>query len=149
MIGTAEEFISYAAARGVTVAEDEAPVLLVQATDYMNTFSWVGTVPAGQDDSWPRNDVYVNGEVPETPFTPRSIVTATYRVALAIADGLNIMGASGGAKVTEERVEGAVAVKYAEDSLYDPVKITGFPQLISDWLLSPSGSALNFPVMRG
>lgn len=178
MIGDVDQLIAYAAARGVAVAEDEAPVLLVKATDYLNTLKWVGKKPAGQDDSWPRTGLVFNGtplydedgdqittielddgtEAPledgdtlvEPPVTPRDIQLAAYRLAVLQGTGTDIMGDSApGAKVLEERVEGAVTVKYAEGSLYDPLKITGFISLIENWLLCVPRSGVNFNVERG
>ncbi len=177
MIGKTTEFIAYAAARGVAVSEQEAPVLLTQATDYLNTFSWIGTRPKGQEDSWPRRDFTYDGTplfdadgdpVTETtddngdthtlaqgdiiytpPATPKTIITAVYRVAMAIGDGADFQTITGGAKVVQESVSGAVSVTYAESSVSDAVIIPGFNEMIGDWLASSLSTGINFSVMRG
>lgn len=177
MIGKPEDLISYAAARGVVIAEDEAPVLLVNATDYMNTFSWVGTKPAGQDDSWPRTDIIYNGDalineegdvvtviehsdgtetpieigdvIGSPPVTPKSIILATYRAAMAIGEGADIMAVTSGGKVKQESVSGAVSITYADGTETDPLVIPGFDQLVAAWLANAVSNGINFPVMRG
>lgn len=177
MIGTPAALITYAAARGVTVGEDEAPILLVKATDYMNTFDWTGKKPAGQEDSWPRENIVFDGtpvfnadgdqitviehsdgtkteleegDVIETPaVTPQTVFTATYRVALAIAEGNDVTAVSAGGKVKQETVSGAVSITYADGTESNPIVIPGLNQLINPWLNSALYSGLNFNVMRG
>lgn len=144
MIGTAEGLIAYAAARGITVGAEEAPVLLVKATDYMNTFNWVGKLPTGQEDSWPRK---LNET--EDAVTPQNIVTATYRIATVIGEGTELQAVGGGARVTQESVSGAVSVTYAEGTVNDAVTIPGFSNLIAEWLAAPLNTGINFSVMRG
>lgn len=177
MIGKAAELIAYAAARGVAVSEEEAPILLTKATDYLNTFSWIGNKPKGQEDSWPRRDFVFDGTplfdvagdpVTETTddsgsthtlapgdmvyspaATPQTIITAAYRVAMAIGDGADFQTITGGAKVVQESVSGAVSVTYAEGTVSDAVIIPGFNEMISDWLSGPLSTGINFNVMRG
>lgn len=177
MIGKPEDLITYAAARGDVIASDEAPVLLVKATDYMNTFNWVGTKPAGQEDSWPRIDITYNGDplinedgdvvtviehsegtetpieigdvIGSPPVTPKSIILATYRVATAIGDGADIMAVTSGGKVKQESVSGAVSITYADGTETDPLVIPGFDQLVAAWLADLVTNGINFSVMRG
>lgn len=177
MIGKAADFITYAAARGVVVSVEEAPILLTQGTDYLNTFSWTGTRPKGQEDSWPRRDFTFDGTplldangVPVTETTddngntsvlsagdmvytpaamPKTIITAVYRVAMAIADGADLQTITGGAKVVQESVSGAVSVTYAEGTVTDTIIIPGFNDMIADWLSGPLSTGINFNVMRG
>lgn len=177
MIGTAAGLIAYAAARGSVIAEDEAPVLLVKATDYMDTFAWTGRKPAGQEDSWPRTGIIyegvplidsngdpvteaedsegvlvplVNGDVVyEPPVTPQTIINAVYRVAITIGEGTDIMAPTSGGKVKQETVSGAVSITYADGTESDPLVIPGFTGMIEPWLLYPTTNGVNFPVMRG
>lgn len=177
MIGKATDFIAYAAARGVIVSEQEAPVLLTQATDYLNTFNWAGSKPKGQEDGWPRRDFVFdgtplfdadgdpvtettddngnthtleNGDLVYTPAaTPKPVFIAAYRVAMAIADGADFQTVTGGAKVVQESVSGAVSVTYAESSVTDAVIIPGLNEMIAEWLADPLTTGINFSVMRG
>lgn len=177
MIGKPEDLITYAEARGVTISNDEAPVLLVKATDYMNTFNWKGSKPPGQEDSWPRTGITYNGDalvnedgeevtliehsdgtetaieigdvIGSPPVTPKSIFTATYRVAMAIGDGADIMAITSGGKVKQESVSGAVSITYADGTETDPLVIPGFDQLVAAWLANAVTNGINFSVMRG
>lgn len=177
MIGNTAQLIAYAAARGVTVAEDEAPVLLVKATDYLNRLSWVGDKNKGQEDCWPRSNFIFDGTplfddegapVTETTdpsgttytlkegdtvyspaATPKTVVNALYKVALIIAEGLDLDGPSGGAQVLQEAVSGAVSITYAESTVGDTITVPGLADLLDDWLDSPITSGINFNVYRG
>lgn len=177
MIGKPEDLIAYAEARGVTIGADEAPVLLVKATDYMNTFNWSGDKPAGQEDSWPRTGISYNGDplinedgdavtviehsdgtetaieigdvVGSPPVTPKSIILATYRVAMAVGEGADIMAVTSGGKVKQESVSGAVSITYADGTETDPLVVPGFDQLVAAWLANAVTNGINFSVMRG
>ena len=176
MIGTPEKLIAYAAARGSVIAEDEAPILLVKATDYMDTFAWTGQKPAGQEDCWPRTGITYDGtplidaagdEVTEIedsegdlvplenddvvytpPVTPQTIINATYRVAMTIGDGTDIMAPSSGGKVKQETVSGAVSITYADGTESDPLVIPGFDNMVAPWLGYSGGNGINFNVYR-
>lgn len=173
MIGTVTGLIDYAAARGVTIADDEAPILLTKAGDYLATMCWEGK--ATGDESWPRSGLVYdgstlldaqgniiltttingetvaiqNGDTVTQPATPKAIITATYRLAMEVSNGIDLMPTVTGSQVLSERVEGAVTVTYAESSIGTPLNLPWLDGLIGSWLMCAVPSRINFRVSRG
>ena len=176
MIGKPKDLITYAAGFGVVIGADEAPILLNKATFYLNTLEWAGSLPPGADDSWPRTGlVYdgsvfydANGDIITTVIddqgnlvaiqpgdvvtesaTPKSIITATYQLAMQIANGVDLLPTTSGSQVVEESVSGAVSVKYAESSIGTPLDLPWLTSLIGKWSAAFVTNGINFSVMRG
>lgn len=107
-MNTPQDLIDYAAARGVVIEPEAAPVLLTKASDYL--------------DSQPLN--YPNDPVPD------AIIKAQLVAAMLINDGEDLL-APVGQRVLSERVDGAVAVTYSDQGR----ATNRYPQL--DALLAP------------
>ncbi|QHJ80232.1 MAG: hypothetical protein [Bacteriophage sp.] len=140
MIGTTAGLIAFAAARGQTITEDDAPVALTKAGDYLGGLSWKGSpVDPDQDDIFPRT---LNG----TEYsTPKKVTTAAYRLAMAAADGVDLeVVTEGGAQVIEERVEGAITMKYAESTIGQAAMFPWLDSLLNDWLAEAVNESLAF-----
>ncbi len=174
MIGTVAGLIAYAAARGVMIGTDEAPVLLTKAGDYLATMCWEGA-PADSEDPWPRTGLVYNGQpllntdgdvittvvidgetVPISPgytvtepATPKTVVTAVYRLAMEVGNGVELMPTTSGAQVVSESVSGAVSVQYAEGTIGTPLTLPWLGPLIDGWTSCSTGSGINFSVYRG
>lgn len=147
MIGTPTELIAFAGARGQTIETDDAVVALVKANDYLEGLKWIGSpVDADQEDIFPR---IVKGVEYETP---KKVTTAAYRLAMASADGIELeVITEGGAQVLEERVEGAVTMKYAESTFGQGASFPWLDALLSGWIDDSAfnGLAANCKVGRG
>lgn len=79
------DFIAYAAARGVTIAALDAPVLLTKAMDYLDTLDarWQGErTDQAQEFSWPRSGVFVSGRELDSATVPAAIERAQMMLAM-------------------------------------------------------------------
>ena len=95
MIGyaTAQELVDYAAARGVIISIDDAPVLLTRALDWIEMQALAIPDPA-----------------------PEAIKKAQMVAAMLLHGGADLFAVIGGQRVASERVEGAVSVSYDNSS---------------------------------
>lgn len=147
MIGTPSALIAYASARGQSIITAEAPIALVKANDYLNGLPWVGLpVDEDQEDPFPR---IINGQ---EVTLPAKVTTAAYRLAMLAADDVDLEPITeGGAQTIEERVEGAVAVRYAESTIGMLPAFPWLDGLIGKWLEDSAGDglAINVKVGRG
>lgn len=142
MIGTIDSFISFAALRGEALDTNEAGVYMQKAWDYLNGLKWEGKpYLRGQDDAWPRlgiiwgDDAVVDsaGNIIDPieddgteAATPKSVVLASYRLALLVADDIDLNPATSGAQTTRETI-GPLTFEY------DPNTIGNGPSM--EWLL--------------
>lgn len=136
MIGTPNGLVAFADARGQEIALNDAAVALMKANDYLGGLCWKGSpVDEEQEDIFPR---MINGK---EVSTPAKVVTAAYRLSMASADGVDLEPITeGGAQVIEERVEGAVTMKYAENTIGMLPSFPWIDNLLSAWL---DGECLN------
>lgn len=174
MIGNVTEFIAYAAARGVVILPEEAPVFLTKAADYLAMMCWEGK-SSSDDAPWPRTGLVYDGstlidadgnviteilvdgvmvpvkdgDVVPQAATPKSIITATYRLGMEVANGVDLMPTVSGSQTLSERVEGAVAVTYAESSIGTPLVLPWLDNLIGSWTTCEPSNGVNFSVSRG
>lgn len=113
---TRAELIAFAAARGVTVADEDATdAHIVSATDYLETFSaqYKGDpVSRTQELSFPRSNVVIDGFEWNDSEIPRQLKLAQMQVALEIRAGEDPLNPTAALPVIKERVEGAVEVAY-------------------------------------
>lgn len=167
MLGNTTDYIAYALKRGVVIDPEMAGVQLVKATDYLNSLSWVGEkADPWQEDAWPRKGIEYGSAplVMEDGTTievtsgadltvypvPVSLITATYRLAMEVASGVDIMPTSkGGAKVIEERIEGAITMRYSEGSVYDLPEFPYLDSMIAMYIDGSSSSKVTFKLRRG
>lgn len=150
MIGNTTDLIAYAAARDVTIDPAKASGLLQKATDYLDGLCWIGSrANDQQDDSWPRVDGQgkpITGGAPAG--IPKMILNASYRLAMEASTGVVLTPSFAGKQVVEERVEGAVDIKYDKDSLYNAPSFPWLDAMLTDYI-ECEPSLVNFSVMRG
>jgi len=85
---TDDDFIAFALARGVTVTAPNAAIALTKAMDYMETKQYKGyKTEEDQDNSWPRQYVYVDNVLLDSAIVPSGIVKAQHVIALSINNG--------------------------------------------------------------
>lgn len=108
-----DELREYAEARGMTFDADAAPTALVQAMDYVETRSFVGTpVYATQ---FPRTGLHVNGRDYATDVVPRAVKLAQMAGAMAVMQGTDLMptvSANARGAIRERKV-GPITTVYA------------------------------------
>lgn len=140
MIGTTDGLIAFALARGQVIEQSEASIALVKAGDYLSALKWKGyPVDPDQDDIFPRTLVGKDYEA------PKKVVTAAYRLAMASAEGVDLeVITEGGAQVLEERVDGAVTVKYAENTIGQSAVFPWLDSLLGGWLETEVNESLAF-----
>lgn len=162
MIGNVQDFIAYAGARGVVIDPAQAPILLVKATDLLNTFCWVGQpVDPAQEDSWPRvgydgspivNDAKQPIEIsPGVYLTvsniPAKIQFAAFRLGMEASAGVDLMPTVAGKQTLKETVVGAVSVEYDKDSIGAAPYFPWLDSFISAYILCED-TGINFAVGR-
>lgn len=146
---------TFAAARGLSLPASGAPgdaaieVLLTTALDYIEALraEFQGSkLSKSQVLQWPRSGVYIDGFAVGTDEIPACLVQAQMRIACyAYANGGALTAVSDGRVVVEERIEGAVDIKYADHGDNKPQP--QFPE--ADRLLAPlldGGSVAGFGV---
>lgn len=111
------EFIAYAAARGVTVAdEDASDVYLVKAVDWLLTKCWKGDVTVEtQALPFPRQIFDNNGALLyDDSSVPAAIKRAQMDLGLASKSGIDLLpNASGGQIVKREKI-GPIETEYLD-----------------------------------
>lgn len=119
MIGyvTEQDYIDYAAGRGVFVDPLAAPVQLTRALDYIELQPWPGApTDPEQPLEWPRNGA---------EDVPAAVLELQMAAALVVAQGGDLFEPIG-KRVTQESVGGgAVSVSYSDRG---PL-VTTYPQL--------------------
>lgn len=112
------DFVAYGLIRGVTVTAVQADgeALLIEAMDALYGRPWKGSrVTTTQSLEWPRTSVYRDGQLLDFTEIPRELSYGQMALALGAIDNtlMPTQPAQGKGAVIEERVEGAVTVKYA------------------------------------
>lgn len=166
MIGSVRDLIKFAAERGVTISEDEAPVLIAKANDYLETLNWLGSpVNPEQEFPWPRTGVDFNGSIlqdefgnaieisPGVPFIasliPRNVYRAIYRLCIEQKNGVDIQPTVAGKQIIEERIEGALTFKYDSASIGNPPVFPWIDALLGRWIKGSVNGGTRFQVRRG
>lgn len=164
MIGTATDFIDFAKSRGKTVTAEQAATALIKAADLLALQCWYGDQSG--DDAWPRTGLVYDGrpmldanyakitgltagDVVAQPAIPLSVLNATYFLALDSASGVNLMPTVAGKQIVEERVEGAIDIKYAESSIGAAPYWPWWDSMLGPWMICEPESGINFTVYRG
>ena len=146
MIGTAADLATFAAKRGEQIDSAQGEIYLVKANDFLANNCWLGEpVDPAQDDIFPR---MINGKQVEAP---PSIIKAVYMLAMQVADGVDLMPVVAGKQTIEERIEGAITVKYTADSIGSAPSFPWLDKLLSGWV-DPNcdlGVGLTFKITRG
>lgn len=125
---SAEEARAYAALRGLTLpvapAEGVDPVeqYLIQAMDFIEAqrARFQGTkVDAAQALQFPRNDVYIDGELFAYDDIPLTLKQAQIRLAIELSAGVDPMATVSGPFVKKETV-GPISTEYSESNYLGP-----------------------------
>lgn len=145
---TRAEYIAYAAARGVVVADvDASDVDLIKAVDFLLAECWRGDVTvATQALPFPRT-VYNFDRTLAYPSdeVPSAIKRAQMMLALSSKSGIDLMpNFEGGASVTREKI-GPIETEYSEASLYNRPSFPAVSAAIAPYSCGHGGS---FRVVR-
>lgn len=133
---TLVEARAYALARDVKLTDADAvlEVYLTKAMDYLeaqrDNFKGMKTVPT-YALQWPRYGVFIDGTEIASNIVPKELKNAQIQLAMAVADGVDLMPtASGDAFIISEKV-GPIETKYAEG-----VSTSGVPivRAVEAWL---------------
>ncbi len=104
------DFTTYATARGITLTSG-AETLLVQAMDYIESLSYIGTkYTATQGLQWPRSNVYIDGYLFAYNDIPQELINAQMQVAMAIDVGNGPLATI--ARATKRERVGELEVEY-------------------------------------
>ena len=120
------DLATYATLRGVTLTAVEADreALLIKAMDALYGRAWKGDrMTTTQALEWPRHSVYRDGQLLENDEIPRELFYGQLALAIAAIDNtlMSTTPATTKGTVIEERVEGAVTVKYNNTGKIYPV----------------------------
>ena len=112
------DLTAYALLRGVTITAVQADgeALLLKAMDALYGRPWKGErVSTTQELEWPRTGVYIDGQLRTYNEIPRELFYGQMALAMAAVDNtlMPVHPAQGKGPVIEERVEGAITMKYA------------------------------------
>jgi len=136
------EYIAYAAARGVTVADaDASDVDLVKAVDYLLAECWRGDATVeGQALPFPRTVYDFNGQLRfPVDEVPSGIKRAQMDLALASKSGVVLMpNFEGGSSVVREKI-GPIETEYAEATIYNRPSFPAVKAAISPYTCGHSG----------
>ncbi len=106
------DFTAYALARGITLTSG-AETLLVQAMDYIESLSYIGTkYTAAQGLQWPRSNVYIDGYLFAYNDIPQELINAQMQVAMAIDVGNGPLATI--ARATKRERVGELEVEYTD-----------------------------------
>jgi hypothetical protein len=116
---------NFASARGITLPATDAAVevLLIKAMDYIEALrdEFQGRkLSATQSLQWPRDGVTVDGFAADKTTIPAVLPKAQAQLACDCYTLGTLMPTGDGRVVIEERVEGAVDVKYADHGDNNP-----------------------------
>lgn len=116
------DYIAYAAARGVVVAdEDASDIELVKAIDFLMTKCWKGTPTVdGQALPFPRHVENFDGTLAyPDDAVPTPIKRAQMDAALAVRSGFDLMPVVAGGSVVKREKLGPIETEYEEGSAYN------------------------------
>ena len=129
MYGDPQTFVDYAAARGVEVSLGDATRHLTIVNDFLNGITWIGE-QADQTgiDAWPRINypsdgkpvrdtltevvaVVPVGQIVDFASIPIAVEQAAYRLAMLVADEVDISPVGSGKETIRETV-GPITMEY-------------------------------------
>ena len=120
---TRSDYIAYAAARGITIADEDATdVQLRKAAEFIGAHeaNLKGTrVEREQAMAFPRNGIYIDGWYWASTEIPRQVILCQMALALDINAGVDLYNKPVNPSLVakRKRVEGAVEVEYADASV--------------------------------
>ena len=166
MYGDPQTFVDYAAARGVEVTPSDATQNITVVNDFLNGINWIGE-PADQTgiDAWPRINylsdgkpvrdtltevvaVVPAGQIVDFASIPVAVEQAVYRLALLVADEVDISPVGRGKETIRETV-GPITMEYDPATIGSGVSFPWWDGLLGHWIDSNGNAAGNFDVFRG
>jgi hypothetical protein len=109
------ELIAYALARGVTITEPDATVLLIKSMDYLESQSFIGVkTSTTQALQWPRTGAYIDGVLVDPDTVPQEVKDAESVIAMSIQAGYDPLATYGPA-VKSEKVD-VIQITYKDSS---------------------------------
>ncbi|WCD42729.1 head-tail adaptor Ad1 [Pectobacterium phage Ymer] len=144
MIGSTDGLIAFASERGITISETQAPIYLRVANDYLDGLKWKGTPSeANQDDIFPRE---INGA---TVTEPKGVTKAAYRLAMCVADDIDLEPVVAGPQIIQESISGATSTTYSEAWIGAAPNFPWLDSLVGEWVDGSIGASVNFRIYRG
>lgn len=145
---TRAEYITYAASRGVTVADTEATdVTLRKAAQFIDSHeaNLKGIkVDRDQPMAFPRSGVYIDGWFWNSEEIPRQVILAQLNIALDMEAGIDPYNppVNPNRATVAERVEGAVSVQYASGGIAQKLGRSSTATALMNSLLRHSGLSI-------
>lgn len=166
MYGDPQTFTDYAAARGVEITLGDATRHLTIVNDFLNGINWIGE-QADQTgiDAWPRINypsdgkpvrdtltevvaVVPVGQIVDFASIPVAVEQAVYRLAMLVADDIDISPIGGGKETIRETV-GPITMEYDPATIGGYVAFPWWDGLLGYWVNVDGNAAGNFDVYRG
>lgn len=143
---TEAELTAYADGRD-TILTGLGSVLLLQAMDYLESLSFIGSKKTKtQPLQWPREGVYIDGFEYESTEIPQELKNAQMAVAVSIDAGINPMGAISRA-VKREKVD-VIEVEYADNAAAVDIS-RSIGRAVQKLVQGGTFGGVNFRVIRG
>lgn len=166
MYGDPQTFTDYAAARGVEITLGDATRHLTIVNDFLNGINWIGE-QADQTgiDAWPRINyqsdgkpvrdtltevvaVVPAGQIVDFASIPVAVEQAVYRLAMLVADDIDISPLGGGKETIRETV-GPITMEYDPATIGGYVAFPWWDGLLGYWVNVDGNASGNFDVYRG
>ncbi|QBQ80523.1 hypothetical protein WF5505_00023 [Escherichia phage vB_EcoS_WF5505] len=166
MYGDPQTFTDYAAARGIEITLGDATRHLTIVNDFLNGLNWIGE-QADQTgiDAWPRINypsdgkpvrdtltevvaVVPAGQIVNFASIPVAVEQAVYRLALLVADDIDISPIGGGKETIRETV-GPITMEYDPATIGGYVAFPWWDGLLGYWVNVDGNASGNFDVYRG
>lgn len=133
-----DEAIAYAAARGITLPANPAPLLL-EAMQYIEShgarFKGTPTNGRAQALQWPRDGVEIDGHPIGDDEIPRELAAAQLQMVLAVHAGVNPLATNSGKVVKRKKVDVLETEYFSPGELADAGQGAGVPAV--DAALAP------------
>lgn len=143
---TRAELIAFAAARGITIPDDDATdVHLVLAMDYLATLTFLG-VPVVEDQGAPfPRSYYPDANSDELGFPNDSIPAGVKRAQLLLAvaslNGVTLLGTRSAGRQIKSRDVGPLKRQYGEES-YERAQVAGVDDALMPYMIDRAGFRL-------
>lgn len=145
---TEAEIIAYAAIYGVTITTEEAENLVLQNRPYLDTQVYQGSqVSFGvQSLPFPRDDVYIEGNLLDNDTIPATLKKAECEAALLLKLGNDLMAPITKSNYVKSETFAVFSKTYKDNGVDTPI----FPRLNSFLfpLLASDGGGLHFRLDR-
>jgi hypothetical protein len=145
------DYIAYAQQQGVVVPDtDETDSHLVRAARFIDSMELrlKGTrVDRDQPMAYPRKNLVIDGYPWAEDEIPRQVILAQMATSLDIASGVDPYNRGFELPVIEERVEGAVSVKYASPTTVSKLGVQSTATALLRSLMKSSG-LFSVPLVR-